>query len=275
LIRWVTKLAIAGLVVSACGSGGDVNLELVSSTESIGVGPQRVLLAMVDPTTGEFLAEPDSMLRGTLRNEDGSPLDQSLGQVLWVTPDVTAVYAFHFTIPEAETFQVTVDSEKFGELGPVGFIATEDPETIGAGDMAPHSRTRTTASHPLGEITTDPAPDPTFYELSVAEAIKSGPSVIVFSSFLGCAPERCGTLLDQVKSLSSAYSALHFVHVEVYEDVSADDVTDPLLVEATREWGLPSEPWVFVVDQGGVVRAAFEGVASDTDLSTAFSLVSP
>jgi hypothetical protein len=52
-------------------------------------------------------------------------------------------------------------------------------------------------------------------------------------------------------------------------------VEDLITVEATSEWGLPSEPWVFVVDDSGVVTAAFEGAASDAELMAAFDAVTP
>ena len=47
------------------------------------------------------------------------------------------------------------------------------------------------------------------------------------------------------------------------------------MVPATDEWGLPSEPWVFVVDPSGVVTSAFEGAASDDELTAAIDAVSP
>jgi hypothetical protein len=64
-----------------------------------------------------------------------------------------------------------------------------------------------------------------------------------------------------------------FVHVEIYEDLQAE-VEDLTTVPAITEWGLPSEPWVFVVDSDGVVSAAFEGAASDEELAAAIDAVS-
>ena len=35
------------------------------------------------------------------------------------------------------------------------------------------------------------------------------------------------------------------------------------------EWGLPSEPWIFLVGRDGRVKARFEGSVSVTELSAA------
>jgi hypothetical protein len=39
------------------------------------------------------------------------------------------------------------------------------------------------------------------------------------------------------------------------------------------EWNLRSEPWVFVVDGAGIVRARFEGVTTRRELEAALKLV--
>jgi hypothetical protein len=44
-------------------------------------------------------------------------------------------------------------------------------------------------------------------------------------------------------------------------------------VPAITEWGLPSEPWVFVVDGTGVVTSNFEGAASEQELRSAIEEV--
>ena len=106
--------------------------------------------------------------------------------------------------------------------------------------------TRTSADHNIDDITTDPNPDPSFYELTVAEAIQSGPSVIVFGTPAWCTSQSCGPLLDQVKTLSSDFPDLNYVHVEVYENIHAESREDLILVPSVEEWALPSEPWVFV-----------------------------
>jgi hypothetical protein len=54
-----------------------------------------------------------------------------------------------------------------------------------------------------------------------------------------------------------------------------DSPEELTVVPATGEWGLPSEPWVFVVDGSGIVSSAFEGAASNDELTTAIDAISP
>ncbi|MGI9608909.1 MAG: TlpA family protein disulfide reductase, partial [Acidimicrobiia bacterium] len=59
------------------------------------------------------------------------------------------------------------------------------------------------------------------------------------------------------------------VHVEIYDDIQVSSAEDLELVPAVSEWGLPSEPWVFVVGSDGLVVASFEGAATDDELRAA------
>ncbi len=265
------------LAVAACGSDEVKPFALVASTNgSIGLGEQRVLFALVDPETDEFLASPDREATVTIRDENGSPLDTYPMEFIWSVPDVRGLYVAHVDIPEAATYQATIDADGLATAGPVGFVAFDDPPLIEAGEEAPPSETRTSAEFPdLSVISSDPEPDPAMYEKSVAEAVTSGsPSVVVFATPAFCTSETCGPLLDQVKALRPEYPGLGFVHVEIYEDLQVDSPEELTVVPATAEWGLPSEPWVFVVDSSGVVTASFEGAASDGELTAAIDAVS-
>ena len=270
-MRRLLLVVCLGLLAAACGS--DVNgLGIVASAPgSIGVGEQRVLMAIEDLETRESLASPDMEVTATLRDRIGTPLGEYQGEFIWMVPDVRGLYKFEMEIPGPGTFQVTLEGDGIGEPGPVGLVAVEDPSVIQEGEQAPLSDTRTTDTHDLGEITTDPNPDPAFYEMTVAEAVQAGPSVLVFATPAWCTTQTCGPLLDQVKELSLDYPGLNYVHVEIYENIDADSFQNLRAVPAVSEWGLPSEPWVFVTDDSGTVTAAFQGVASDEELSAAFA----
>jgi hypothetical protein len=211
----------------------------------------------------------------TLRDDNGSPLSEYSGEFTWIVPDIRGLYSFQMQIPVPETFQITLNSDAFLEAGPVGLVTVDDPLVISVGDTAPLSATRTSADYDLAELSSDPDPDPSFYVLSVDEAIESGPSVIVFATPAWCTSEACGPLLDQVKAFSPTYPDLNYVHVEVYENIQVSSFDELLPVPAIGEWGLPSEPWIFVTDASGTVVASFEGAASDAELAEVFAAVSP
>jgi hypothetical protein len=239
------------------------------------LGQQRILFGLVDPETDEFLAAPDREATVTIRDENGSPLDTYPMEFIWTIPDVRGLYVARVDIPEADTYQATIDADGMATAGPVGFVAYEDSPLISPGEHAPASETRTSARYPdLSVITSDPDPDPAMYELSVAEAVGDGtPAVIVFATPAFCVSQTCGPLLDQVKALRPEYPGVDFVHVEIYEDLQVSSPEELTVVPATTEWGLPSEPWVFVVDASGMVSASFEGAASDSELTDAIDAV--
>lgn len=268
---------LGAVALTACSSGTTPLAVIGSADGSIGVGQERVLLALIDPETNEFLAAEDVAAQATLRDEDGTPLGTYDLEFRWTIPDVRGIYVGHFDIPEAGLYQLSIKAGQYRETGPVGFQAVSDPSVVQVGDPAPRSETRTSAEFPdLSIITSDPDPDPHLYAMTVAAAVTSGsPSVIVFATPAFCVSQACGPMVDQVKELRADYPGFDFVHVEIYQDLQVQSLSDLTVVDAVVEWGLPSEPWVFVVDEEGVVAAAFEGVVGDEELAAVLDGLSP
>ena len=51
------------------------------------------------------------------------------------------------------------------------------------------------------------------------------------------------------------------------------DLSKGVVATAVEEWGLPSEPWTFIVDDRGLVAAKFEGFTSYDELDEALTRV--
>ena len=51
------------------------------------------------------------------------------------------------------------------------------------------------------------------------------------------------------------------------------DIDGLQATDATTAWRLLSEPWVFVVDKEGIVRASFETIVSPDELKAAIAAV--
>ena len=77
----------------------------------------------------------------------------------------------------------------------------------------------------------------------------------------------CGPVVDVVSAVRRelAGSGTRFIHVEIYEDNEPGKGVNRWVTE----WRLPTEPYTFVVDRDGVVRATFEGAFSAEELGEA------
>ncbi len=133
-------------------------------------------------------------------------------------------------------------------------------------------RTPTTGEATLTEITTDPEPDPRFYQVSLDDAVRSGtPTVVVFSTPGFCRTATCGPMLEQTKAIARDHPEVNFVHAEIYLGFDQPDFVPDgeHLAPSVVAWNLPSEPWVFVVDGRGVITHRFEGVMDPAELISA------
>jgi hypothetical protein len=148
------------------------------------------------------------------------------------------------------------------------------------GSPAPRSQTPTaTTPEEIALISTDTAPDPDLYRLSIDQAVGSGrPAWIVFSTPAFCTTATCGPTLDIVKSVAADYKdRVDFIHVEPYQLHMTDGGLQPLLsdqgqlqvVQAVVDYGLPTEPYQFLVDGAGIIRGSFQGIASPDEIRAA------
>ena len=71
---------------------------------------------------------------------------------------------------------------------------------------------------------------------------------------------------------------MNFIHVEVYDnpaEIREQGLSAARPAPVLTEWGLPSEPWTFVMDDAGTVRAKYEGFVDSDELEIAMAEVLP
>jgi hypothetical protein len=153
-------------------------------------------------------------------------------------------------------------------LGTVDVKASSASPALGS--KAYPSRTPTIASThgDFARLTTRVPPDRGLLRYSIADSLVAHkPFVVVFATPKFCTSRTCGPVVDVVDAVRRRFSRtdVRFIHVEVYRR------NDPSLGLNTfmREWHLPSEPWVFLVDSDGRIRAKFEGPVSVRELAAA------
>jgi hypothetical protein len=136
------------------------------------------------------------------------------------------------------------------------------------GMVAPASQNRTLATEPdLLKLSSGNDPDPALYQMTVAEAVQTEkPTVVGFLTPGFCQTKWCAPVLETMEAVRAEVGddAANFIHIEVYEDFQALTV-----VKEMAEWGLDTEPWVFVLDRDGRVAAKFSGPLSPRELQSA------
>jgi hypothetical protein len=308
-VPWIAFFASVGLLAGACGNGDDDQFErpdlgedyvfqpIVATTEQV-VGNNRFAFQVLDRDS-QNVADADATLRlaylGGSETELGPGHEaayialelEALGsEVEHVHADGSAhfhsvpfgsgLYVANLTFDRPGEWGVEFEIDDGESDGSVPLVLTvlEDGSTPGPGDPAPRTENYTLADRPLNEISSDPRADPSFYQQTVAGAIADGrPVVVAFATPAFCHSRVCEPVLEVVKEVKAAHANVAFIHIEPFENL-----TDPEnLVDSpfVAEWGLPNEPWVFVVDANGIVSAAFEGPFTTEELEAAVAAVDP
>jgi hypothetical protein len=318
----VALLALAAVVATACGgganaqpgwstapasgapgagaSGAGASGPAASGTSSPSVipviigqqekGPYRFVFSFLDPDTNLPVGSPDRTAQVAFippgSSEPGTAVPATF---VWAIEGSRGEYVARTEFPVAGDWKaifVTQAPNSPQEAIGVAFQVQEELPVVDIGEKAPASVTPTASDvgGDLKRISTDVNPDPSFYELSVSDAVAQGkPFVLIFATPAFCQSAQCGPTLERVKkAAATAPDDIAFINVEPYQTTFTEGRLQPVLdengqlkpVPAVDEWGILSEPWIFAVDGNGIVRASFEGVASDEELKAAFEAIS-
>jgi hypothetical protein len=142
------------------------------------------------------------------------------------------------------------------------------PAAPGVGDRAVPVHNPTLADAPATQITTAEPPDTALLRHSVADSLgRHDPFVVVFATPKFCQSRTCGPTVDVVDRVRRNLrgGGVRFIHIEIYKD------NDPQkgVNQWVKAWHLPTEPWTFVVDRKGLIRARFEGSVGVRELEAA------
>jgi len=294
----ISSGASAGLA-AACDAGGFPGwptpgqvttsgiIPILASSEKL-VGESRLLFALVDDQNRPIADDTLEVEIGffDLCTDPGTPTEIIRPGFAW---GVVGQRAFYVTTPTLT------------QPGPWGAaVAVRDPSTgvaTGAklqftvseggfgprvGDAAPALKTLTVADvgGDVRRISTDPAPEPDFYGTSLDDALAARePFLLAFITPAFCKSAQCGPTIDVVKQAVEA-APIRVVAVEPYQLAYKDGRLQPVLqdgnfvpVEAANVYGIPTEPWLFVVGADGTITGSFEAVVGDQELVDAIRAV--
>ena len=292
--------ALLGGIIAACGGDdgeefprvvtlgeGDTFVSVTNS--SLTVGDNRMSLRLTndedEPVLGadvalrifdlndgdeQLVAEADATF---VPVELGYVDEQSGGSRETTGSDGVYVATVAFERPGDYGVKVDVTQDGETEELPFRFNVIERSAEPMLGDAAPASVQPTLAtSESIEAIDSSSPPRPHMHESTIAEAVTSGrPAVIAFATPAFCRSRTCAPVMDTV--MDPLYGRFGdratFIHVEPYSlaDLRSGFIQTPEPV--TREWGLQSEPWIFVVGNDGRVTAKFEGIAGLAEVESA------
>jgi hypothetical protein len=172
--------------------------------------------------------------------------------------------------------EVTRDGTKLKPI-PFTFTVLDNTPEPALGAQAPASTQITLANvSDIHEIDSSSPPRPAMHETTIADALKTGkPVVVAFATPAFCTSRLCAPIMSTVMDpLAATYGGeAVFIHVEPYDLKALRETGQQIPVPATREWGLQSEPWIFVVDRQGRIAGKYEGVATEDEVGRALQRV--
>ena len=254
------------------------------NTTVIRVGANRLVMTVSDPNNRE-LAFPGVAAHFTFRSADPTvPPIEADGFFIWVSVGNKGAFVVDVTFPAPGAYTGTIALRK--ATGPIGaadfpFSVVGRGSTPAIGDPAPSIHTPTAADPNAGEnlygITTDVFPDPRFYQFSVDQLLSAHRVfVLTFYSPAYCPTTACGPLLKNMKAIASEFPDVAFVHVEPHvmtnyggrlmPDYSSGQLEFNAFAKA---YGIPVEPFVFVVDAQGRIAASFELIVGSDEIRAA------
>lgn len=207
--------------------------------------------ALDQPAVGPFPASIESLATKPAFRSDTTSEDPEAARV---------VYSTDLNLPSAGEWRIAAIIREDGELRgtPIGTAVVGEFKRIPRpGQEAPsiHTPTAQDVGGDLSKITTRVPPD-TQNKVDYAEALGKEPIVLLFATPEFCQSRVCGPVVDVAQQAKQVYGdKAAFIHMEIYNENDPAKRVRPQV----RAFHLPTEPYLFTIDRGGIVRAAIEG----------------
>jgi hypothetical protein len=273
--RMLLLLVALALTAAACSSGAaEPELVGIRASTDTSVGDERFLFAVAE-IDGRRRGSPDEHVTLVATSLDAPDVEiAATAEFVWVVQDAFGLYRADLPFDRPGIWEIDFDVSTGEETAPFLVDVLAAPSTVATGDPAPLIATPTSDDVPIEDLTTDGEPMPELYEMSLDEAFTNGrQSVVIFATPAYCTSAACGPLLQQTKDAAAQFDDVNFVHIEVYSGFNEEGFQPDVdhLVPAVEAFRLPSEPWIFVIDENGLVKRRLEGVLSDGELEAAIN----
>ncbi len=254
---------------------------LVTSGNDYAAGKEmRVPVGLLHKDGTQFLADGGKIeiyLAADGKSGSAGPFEATYvpieGPGITLAPeDIKGVYVAQIKVPDAGGYfmaaKYTVNGAESTASGSINMAEAEASPPVGADALPSETPTIKSTNGDFSLLTTADPPDKTLLEYSIAESIKDKqPFVAVFATPKFCASRLCGPTVKIAEAVQQDMkdTPMRFIHVEIYRDNDPNSGPNPWV----QQWGLPSEPWVFVVGADGKIRSKFEGAVGLDELEQA------
>jgi hypothetical protein len=216
-------------------------------------------LARDEPAVGPFPAKVE-----TLQTQPAFR-----AQTTTSDPDAASVvYSTNVDFPSNGEWRIAALVRQDGELtstllpsAVVGTI-TKVPRI---GQKAPliHTPTPADVGGDLSKITTRIPPD-TQNKVDYADVLGKEPIVLLFATPQFCQSRVCGPVVDAAEQVKQLYGdKAAFIHMEIYKDNDPNKGVRPQV----NAFHLPSEPWLFAIDEQGRIENEIQGAFGVEELT--------
>jgi hypothetical protein len=147
------------------------------------------------------------------------------------------------------------------------------PKVARVGERPPRVHTLTAADvgGDLAKIDTRIPPDQ-MHKVDFADVLGKKPIVLVFATPALCQSRVCGPVVDVAQQVADKFEPrADFIHQEVYVDNEIAKGIRPQL----KAFGLPSEPWTYLIGAEGVIKDRIEGAYGVDELEEAMATILP
>lgn len=297
-------VALAGVLLAGCGGSGSQtdagrsegdppagslealwrapgeDIAIVPGTSDYAPGRNRLSFLVVDSRSRVITTPTARVLvaRGLRQRPfaEATARSERIGVPGGARADASDLYVVELDLPRPGRYWVLAEpidaEEPIQALGQLDVEATAAAPAVGERALPSRTPTLRSAGGDLRALTTASRPSRALYRSSVAEALAAGaPFVVAFATPRYCQSRTCGPVVDVVDAVRRrlAGSGVRFIHVEIFENNDPARGTNRWV----EEWKLPTEPFTFVVDRRGVIRARLEGAFSARELTRAVRAV--
>ncbi|MEO8899574.1 MAG: hypothetical protein ABI352_04290 [Candidatus Dormibacter sp.] len=260
--------APATCAAAGCTAPAQENLNVQPQNSTLVVGVNRVSIALLDNKQSPVAATGVSIniIDPAGQSIGSRPLD-NIAAVYGGIPVYVGIAKF----PTAGQYEFVVTGH--GAAGAVDghafvTVASSGPEVaVGAHVPALHQAVLTDPGVTIAMVDSGVPPD-LWHDQTIAGALAAHKPMVLFFGQPGFCPSKtCGPTVAILKQLCTQYCGqFSFQHIEADFPASINQAFNN---PAFRAFGLPSDPWVYLVNGNGVVTDRFEGPVTLAELQAA------